>query len=312
VLRRASGRAECAGPAAAAETCWSRPAALSHATPLVLCVQALLESKLVALGHTLETLKRNLVAQASSSIDKSSQAALHSALDENEKLRVELQHLQRSSRPGPGGSAGELQVELAAVRAQVSELQLQHDDTANQLRLERSAVDAGKQQLAKALEDAAAERQRFEREVEALRHVASERQRRLRERDEAYRLSGVGSTAADRGLYNSGRSGYGSSERGEVSTSRARPQPLQDFAESRASTVSFARPSISERGSVVVGGQGGGVRGGTRTPLQDLHNAQQGAPGSVTGCHVVAGTCCVLDTLGTTDVSNVSNIRYRI
>ena len=148
-----------------------------------------LEHKLVAMGHTLEALKKSLVSasadQASQIMGHGSSAtqqALQEALNENEKLRLQVLT----------ANGAEVVPEAGALSTRVLELQHQNDDLKHQLTLANQSAKEAEDRLAKVQEELDAARDRFEGEVTMLRHVADERQRRLKERDDAYRLSGVG------------------------------------------------------------------------------------------------------------------------
>ena len=207
------------------------------------------ENKLMSLGYNLEALKANLAEQATlpQPAYPSAQQAVHETTGVNDMLRAQLQAqqqeldaLRRKHAPAqlPEGSHAELQVELASVRQQVSELQLMNDDLTHQLHLSQQLARDAEDQLARAKEDFEIGRQRLEKEVVALRQVADDRQRRLKERDTVLRLSATGpaaaATAGSAGLQ--GRASamrpasfVGSSSGG--SPSRLRSQPLQDFAD---------------------------------------------------------------------------------
>ena len=148
-----------------------------------------LEHKLVAMGHTLEALKKSLVSasadQASQIMGHGSSAtqqALQEALNENETLRMQVLT----------ANGAKVAPEAGALSTRVSELQQQNDDLKHQLTLANQSAKEAQDRLAKVQEELDAARDRFEGEVTMLRHVADERQRRLKERDDAYRLSGVG------------------------------------------------------------------------------------------------------------------------
>ena len=193
-------------------------------------------------------------------------AQLHRAEQELCLQQQQLLQVQWQNTPPPPepGSWAELQVSLAAMRQQVSELQLTNDHLSHELILTQQAAKAAEDRLARAKEEFEVGRQRLEKEVVALRQVADDRQRRLKERDQVLRLSATGPAA----VATSGRGGgvmrsasfVGSAVGG--SPSRLRSQPLQDFAN--------GYPELQKC---------------SRTPLQDYEEARKSGA-SVTWAHV--------------------------
>jgi hypothetical protein len=242
--------------------------------------KALTENKLISLGNSLVTLKTSLT-ERDTSVHPSHpsgendmlRAQLHGAQQELGLLHQQLLQVQWQNTPPPSEpeSWAELQVSLAAMRQQVSELQLTNDHLSHQLILTQQRAKAAEDRLARAKEEFEVGRQRLEKEVVALRQVADDRQRRLKERDQVLRLSATGPAA----MATSGSTGRGAGvmrsasfagSAGGGSPSRLRLQPLQDFADG----YPVSQPELQRR---------------SRTPLQDYEEARKSGA-SVKWAHV--------------------------